>query len=235
MDMGIASDLNNKNFMGSVNPDSLLHVEFYWHEPEDMNKSMEAGKIIKGQKIPYIRIQAPGDKSSVVETPVRDDHKRRWPERWLYWQMKEGMIDSADVPGWKLEEWTHLNADQVRELKYLRFSVVEQLAGASDEQIQKVGMGGLALREAARQALRNRMGAEVKEELSKKDAELAEMRERMARLEAALLAKPAERAPTVAPELSVRLDAAEAPKKRGGRPKGSKNKPKVESGEQHAA
>ena len=225
MDMGIASDLSNKNFLGSVNPDSLLHVEFYWHEPEDMNKSMEAGKIVKGPKMPYVRIQAPGDKTSTIETPVRDEHKRRWPEKWLYWQMKEGMIEGGgEVPGWKLEEWTHLNADQVRELKYLRFSVVEQIAGASDEQIQKLGMGGLGLREVARQALRNRMGAEVKEELSKKDAELAEMRERMARLEAALLAKPE---PVAEP--------AEAPKKRGGRPKGSKNKPKVESGEQHAA
>ena len=195
MDMGIASDLSNRNFSGAVNPDSLLAVEFYWHEPEDVHKSEAAGKIIKLPKTPYVRISNPGDKTSVIETPVREEHKRRWPERWMYWQMKEGLVDSADVPGWKLEDWTHVNAEQVRDLKYLRFSVVEQVAGASDEQVQKIGMGGLALREAARQALRARMGAEVKEEMQKKDAEIAALRAadaekeaRLARLEALLTA-----------------------------------------------
>lgn len=197
MDMGIASDLNNRNFSGPVNPDSLLHVEFYWHEPEDVHKSEAAGKIVRLPKMPYVRIQNPGDKTSIMESPVLEQHKRRWPEKWLYWQMKEGIIEGVgEVPGWKIEEWTHLNQEQVRELKFQRFSVVEQLAGASDEQVQKIGMGGLALREAARQALRSRMGAEVKEEMQKKDAEIAalkakdaEKEERLARLEA-LLTKP---------------------------------------------
>mgnify|MGYP001592303745 FL=1 len=174
----IASDLNNPAFTGPINPDTLLHVEFYWHEPEDVHKSEAAGKIVRLPKQPYIRIQNPGDKTSVVESPVFERHKARWPDKWLYWQIKEGLIEGAqDVPGWKIEEWTHLNPEQVRELKFLRFSVVEQVAGASDEQIQKLGMGGLALREAARQALRARMGAEVREEMNKKDAEISALKE----------------------------------------------------------
>lgn len=174
----IASDLNNPAFTGPINPDTLLHVEFYWHEPEDVHKSEAAGKIVRLPKQPYIRIQNPGDKTSIVESPVFERHKARWPDKWLYWQIKEGLIEGAqDVPGWKIEEWTHLNPEQVRELKFLRFSVVEQVAGASDEQIQKLGMGGLALREAARQALRARMGAEVREEMNKKDAEISALKE----------------------------------------------------------
>ena len=216
MDMGIASDLSNRNFSGAVNPDSILSVEFYWHEAEDVHKSEAAGRIVKLPKAPYVRISNPGDKTSVIETPVREEHKRRWPERWMYWQMKEGLVDNADVPGWRLEEWTHLNSEQVRDLKYLRFSVVEQVAGASDEQVQKIGMGGLGLREAARQALRSRMGAEVKEEMQKKDAEIAALRAadaekeaRLARLEALLTApKPVE-----APKQEVVAEAVvEAPK-----------------------
>ena len=174
----VASDLNNPQFVGAINPDTLLHVEFYWHEAEDVLKSEAAGKIVRLPKQPYIRIQNPGDKTSVVESPVFDRHKARWPDKWLYWQIKEGLVEgAADVPGWKVEEWTHLNPEQVRELKFLRFSVVEQVAGASDEQVQKLGMGGLALREAARQALRARMGAEVREELNKKEAEISALRE----------------------------------------------------------
>lgn len=206
MDMGIASDLGNQNFVGAINPDSLLSIEFYWHEPEDMNKSIEAGKLIRGPKMPYVRIQNPGDKTSIIETPVTDIHKRRWPDHWLRFQIQEGMINNGtDVPGWKLEEWTFLNPDQVRELRYLRFSVVEQVAGASDDQVQRMGIGGLSLREEARRALKARLGAEVKAELQKKDAEIAALRaadaakeERLARLEA-MLATPQVPVPPSAP------------------------------------
>ena len=192
----VASDLNNPAFVGAINPDTLLSVEFYWHEPEDVLKSEAAGKIIRLPKQPYVRIMAPGDKTSIVESPVFERHKARWPDKWLYWQIKEGLIEGVqDVPGWKIEEWTHLSPEQVRELKFLRFSVVEQIAGASDDQVQKLGMGGLAIREAARQALRARMGAEVREEMQKKDAaisalqqENADMKEKFAKFEAFMAA-----------------------------------------------
>ena len=192
----VASDLNNPAFVGAINPDTLLHVEFYMHEPEDVHKSEAAGKVVRLPAQPYIRIQNPGDKTSVVESPVFERHKARWPDKWLYFQIKEGLVEgAADVPGWKVEEWTHLNPEQVRELKFLRFSVVEQVAGASDEQIQKLGMGGLGLREAARQALRARMGAETREAMEKKDAEISalkqanlEMQEKFAKFEAFMAA-----------------------------------------------
>ena len=72
----------------------------------------------------------------------------------------------------------------MRKLKYMRFSVVEQVANASDAQCQKMGMQGFGLREQARQALRARVGADVKKEMDKKDAEIAELKEKMARFEA---------------------------------------------------
>lgn len=184
----LASDLNNPEFMNPQNPDSMLFVQFYWHSPLDPNKSAEQGKEVRGEKQTYVRIQKPGDATSIIETPVRDDHKRRWPEKWLYWQMQEGLIDGGrEVAGWKIQDWPVLNEDQVRELQYKRFFVVEQIAGASDSQIQALGMGGLGLREQAKKALRERMGAETKDALAAKDAELKEMRERMEKLEAMVM------------------------------------------------
>ena len=194
----LASDLNNPAFVGPVNPDSLLAVEFYWHEPELVHESEEAGKLIRGPKAQYVRIQAGGDHTSIMECPVREEHKRRWPDRWLYWQIQEGLLNDtgADVPGWKLDEWTRLSPEQLRDLKYHRFSVVEQLAGASDAQVQRLGMGGLGLREEARQALRARMGVETKQALEAKDAEIATLKaaqaaseERMAKIEQMLAAQ----------------------------------------------
>ena len=180
----LASDLNNPNFVGPVNPDTMLSVEFYWHEPEDVHKSEAAGTLIRGPKTPYVRIAAGGDHTSVIESPVLETHKRRWPDKWLYFQIQNNMVEgAAEIPGWKIEEWTHLNPEQVRELKFMRFSVVEQVANASDAQCQKMGMQGMSLREAARLALRQRIGAEVKQEMDRKDAQIASQGEAIAALQ----------------------------------------------------
>ena len=191
----LASDLNNPEFQGAVpNPDALLYVEFYWHEPVDKwaseVASQEKGKrvTVKLPRQPFVRIMRPGDQTSIIETPVREEHKMRWPDRWLYWQMAEGMIDDQKVPGFQLEDWNHLadKPELLRELKFARFQTVDQVAGASDAQVQKLGIGGPGLREQARADLRNRMGSEMREAMAAKDRELAEMKERMARLEAML-------------------------------------------------
>ena len=183
----LASDLNNPEFANPQNPDSVLHIEFYWHAPVDKWQSETEGKEIRGPRIPFIRIVRPGDNTSVHETPVRDDHKRRFPRQWLAWQIKEGMIEgSADIPGWKIDDWPAINDEQRHELKYLRFHTVEQMAGASDAQVQRLGIGGIGLREQARVALKERNRAEYKAELEAKDKELAAMKADIAALKASL-------------------------------------------------
>ena len=77
----LASDLANPEFVGARNPDDMLYVEFYWHEPVDKNKSEEQGKTIREDKQPFVRIMRPGDNTSILETPVRDSHKQRWPQK----------------------------------------------------------------------------------------------------------------------------------------------------------
>ena len=185
MQVGIASDLNNPNFAGPINPDTLLSVEFFMHEPLDANKSQEAGMAVRGPAIPYVRIQAPSDHTSIIETAVREEHKRRFPDKWLYFQIQNNMVEgAAEIPGWKIEEWTEVTPEQVRTLQFMRFSVVEQVANASDGQCQRMGMDGMSLREKARLALRARMGVEIKQEMEAKDAEIALLKEKMARFEA---------------------------------------------------
>lgn len=184
----LASDLNNPEFTGVIqNPDALLHVQFYWHEPIDKWESEKIGRQVKGPKVPFVRFMRPGDPLSVMEIAVDESHKRRWPQMWMAWQMQEGLIDGqGDIPGWKLEEWSDLTEEQRHELKYLRFSTVEQIAGASDTQVQRMGMGGLALRERAKHALRNKMGAEVKAEIESRDREIAELKAQMREVLAAV-------------------------------------------------
>lgn len=192
----LASDVNNPDFTGPKDPDSGLYVDFHWHEPVDAWKSNEESQrlqkrvVVKGPKAAYVRIMVPGDKQSEWIQAVTEAHKQRFPKQWLAWQISEGLVGGEeDIPGWKLSEWEEVGQDLLHELTYLRFQTVEQLAGASDKQIQGIGIGGLNLREKARVALRNRMGSETRAALeadrAEKDElkrELAEMKEQMAQL-----------------------------------------------------
>jgi hypothetical protein len=190
----LATDLNNPEFVGARNPDHGLFVEFYWHEPVDAWKSREESQrlqkkvVVKGEKTIYCRTMVPGRKDTIWEEVVREHHKQRFPREWLAWQISEGLVGGdGDIPGWKLSEWPELNEDQVRELLYLRFQTVEQLAGATDHQLQGIGMGGLELRQKARVALGNKMGAETKAVLEAKEKETEELKARLAKLEALLM------------------------------------------------
>ena len=235
----LASDLNNPEFVNPQNPDQFLAVDIYWAEPLDKNKtekaSEDAGKYVpvKEPKQIFIRIQKPGDLTSVIETRLREDHKRRFPDHWKRFQIVEGLLNE-DIPGWKVDEWGELSQDEINRLKFLRFNTVEQIAAASDAQCQGIGMGAEGLRMRARIAIRDRAKNMVKDELAQKDKEIAEMKARMERLEAALLQNAAPQgsangnAVASAPRYDVIAPAEAAPKKRGGRPKGSKNKPKQE-------
>jgi hypothetical protein len=180
----LASDLDNPNFAGARNPDDLLHVEFYWLEPVQQHQSEVQGKEVRGPRQPFVRIMRPGDQTTILEVAVRDDHKARWPQKWLAWQIKNGDAEgSVDLPGWKISDWKTVNADQLQELTYLKFSTVEQLAGASDAQVQRMGIGGLGLREQARLAVKDRNRAEYKAEMEAKDKTIADLAARLDKLE----------------------------------------------------
>lgn len=201
----LASDLNNPEFTGAKDPDSGLFVEFFWHEPVDAWASREKSQLeqrnvqVKGPKQAFVRIMVPGDKNSEWTQAVTEAHKHRFPRQWLAWQISEGLVGGQeDIPGWKLAEWEEINPDLLHELTYLRFQTVEQLAGASDKQIQGIGIGGLSLREKARVALRNRMGAETREALEADRAEKEELKRQLAEMQEQLqqlLSQPEKRGP----------------------------------------
>lgn len=225
----LASDLNNPEFSNPINPDTLLHIEFYYDEPIDKWESEQqtsaAGKrvIVKRPKQAFIFISRPGDVTSEIRRAVVESDKARFPREWLYFEINEGLTEQT-VPGWSIDEWPELTPDQRRELKFLRFQVVEQIAGASDSQVQKMGMGGAGLRELAKVAMRARMGAEVRDEMQKKQQEIDTMKallkaqdERMARMEAQMTTQDN----ATPPPQTVAIE----PKKRGW-PKGKPRKAK---------
>lgn len=156
------------------NADSQLHVEFYVHD-NDPHK----GKT-------FVRIMSPGDKTNIIDQPLRDDHKHRFPRQWLYFQMQqsEGVANQIGTPltQWLKDAPDEINRDQVAELNILKFVTVEQLALASDAQLQRVGMGGIGLREKARMYLNRKNRVESSAELEQTKQQLAELQAQMAAL-----------------------------------------------------
>jgi len=163
------------------NADAQLHVEFYLRTEEP-----DVG-------LPFVKIQIPGDKTTIIEQPVREDHKQRFPQQWLYFQMQQSE-SAAEQIGTPLERWrsdapSEITRDQIAELVILKFLTVEQLALASDGQLQRVGMGGIGLRERARTYLNRKNKFDSAAELENTKAQLAELQAQMA----ALASKPKRR------------------------------------------
>ena len=164
--MALDSDINNA--------DSHLHVEFYTNNQ----------KPYQDRPTPFVRIVVPGDKTNIVDQPVREDHKERFPRQWLYFQMQQG---DGPVIGTMLEQWNKdddegFNAHQMAELQILKFQTVEQVATASDSQLQRIGMGGAGLRESAKTYLTRKNQSANTSELETTRRELDELKQQMAML-----------------------------------------------------
>jgi len=152
-----------------ANADAKLHVQFYTHK--ELNR-------------PFVQIMVPGDTTNIVDQPVRDDHKERFPRQWLAFQMQN---EGGELPGTKLEDWYaaaphDINEGQVSELQILKFRTVEQIATASDAQLMRVGMGGVGLRLKAQAFLRSKLEAGNNKELAEAKAKLAALEAQVAAL-----------------------------------------------------
>ena len=146
----LASDLNNPEFVNPINPDSQLTVRFYSKPVKNEFKTQIEGRPIF-QDTDYIEIMTPGDKDNTVDTPAMEHHKQRFPLHWAYYKNNGGSNAQIGTP---LEQWPLITGSQAAELKALKFFTVDSVAGASDEQITRIGLAGgmqpFAFREKAR-------------------------------------------------------------------------------------
>jgi hypothetical protein len=153
------------------NADSFLHVEFY-----EQKDGLHAGET-------FIRIMVPGDKTNVIEQRLADHHKERFPRQWTYYQMANAKdLEEIGVPldRWRHDEPEQLTDAQMIELHILKFQTVEQVATASDSQLQRIGMGAVGLRNRARSYLEHKNKYEQNEELYNTRKELEILKAQMA-------------------------------------------------------
>ena len=168
------------------NPDSRLNVKFYQRAINNEFKSNLEGRPIM-EMADFIVIEVPGDNLTVIDTFAVDEHKKRFPVQWARYQNEK---TDGDIEGTLLHDWPILNAAVAAELKHFRFYTVEQIAAASDAQLNTLGMAAgmspLCLRDKAKAFLSSAKGSALvqqqADELRKRDEELSAMKAQLAEL-----------------------------------------------------
>ena len=169
--------------------DKKLYVNFYVRAVMSGFKSAQEGRPIFDE-VDYIRIIIPGDKNSILDVPVDEQHKMRFEAQ--YDRFKKNQEQA--VSGTPLEVWPQMTVGLVAELKAMNVHTVEQLADMPDQLAQKI-MGSHALRTKAKTFLDAAAGeagnSKLALELEKRDNEIDLLKKQMADLLAAATKAPA--------------------------------------------
>lgn len=116
---------NKKRYAGA-------NVKFFYAYSENEEKSQKEGRPIFDE-IPSISIQWPGQDETVRRIEPQD--MAEYSE--LYARFKAGSEPVTE--GTPLAEWPMMNGSAMRELQYLGFKTVEQVANATEEAKRKLG------------------------------------------------------------------------------------------------
>jgi len=108
------------------------NIKFFNAVNENRMKSLQAGRPIFDE-IPSISSQWPGGDETVRKIEPQD--MQDYPELYAAFTAGNQPVES----GTPLQEWPPMTASAMRELQYLGFRTVEQLAAANDEIRRKIG------------------------------------------------------------------------------------------------
>jgi hypothetical protein len=153
-----------------------LWVQFYPGTRPNNFRSRETGKP-EFDNVDFIRKVAGGNPNNVIERPATEQDKRDFPMQWAAYQNKQTYRPTS---GTLLEDWPRLDAATRAKLKALEFHTVEQIAEASDGQINTIGMGCYELRNLARAYIKaakdTSFAQKQAEDLAARDQEIADLR-----------------------------------------------------------
>ena len=133
--------------MNMEDADKKLSVQFFLTTKEDPRATKEAGRPIH-KEVEMVSIQAPGNQKNVHTAFAHAKHydsnisaQRTYAERFAehYDAFKRGL--DHQEPGTPLAEVAFLNMAQKADMRAMKITTVEQLAGMADRDIRTKGMG----------------------------------------------------------------------------------------------
>lgn len=169
-----------------MNRTPSVHVEFFVEAVEDKAASRSEGRpIFKDTE--FVRIRFPGDmKRELVERADVKCERDRQTNRWMdyreayprhYEAFLAGRVLSNE--GTPLEQAPFLTASQRAELKAVKITTVEMLAGVTDGNVARLGMHGRQMREQARAYMDAASGSAQVTALAAENAEMKATLERL--------------------------------------------------------
>lgn len=135
-------------------------VRFETRSVEDRDASIEAGHYV-GVDTVYAIVTPVGTRDT-IEKPVEDwlanieegVKQERIPQSWLsaYRGAYKDYQESRETPefGTPIKDWPVATPSQIRTMLDINVRTVEQLADANEETVGRIGMGGRALKEKAK-------------------------------------------------------------------------------------
>jgi hypothetical protein len=138
--------------------------------------------------VDMVKIYISGDSHNVIDTLVREDHKQRFPREWMNYMNKNG--NDPHLSGTPLSQWPLITVAQAEELKALKFFTVENVAAASDAQLQRLGMtAGMSPHAFRDRAVNFLKVAKDEADVSKNEEQIRTLQEENAKIKAETEAK----------------------------------------------
>jgi hypothetical protein len=152
-------------------------------------KTIEEGRPIYVDE-EFIKIF--NSKDNIIERPVRDSDKQRWPRQYQAWKLTGESTPGAS--GTRLEFWPQMTRAQVEEFKYFKIFTVEQLAEAPESSCGKIP-GITRLKQLAQAYMETAKGElpllNMQMKLEASEQSVAELRAEVARLTKMVMEKQA--------------------------------------------
>ncbi len=165
--------------------DALMHVEFYDRDVVIPSKSNEEG--IHTETKTYARIQRIGDKSTIVDQPVKNQWIKRWPLQ--YRAYLDGKDQTIGTPLAKLVKANLTTKDVIDTMRATGVKTIEQAASASDSLIASWGTEGIKVQKYCRGWLIQAERSEAAKEKAQVSVSLQEMQATIEDLKAQLAEK----------------------------------------------
>lgn len=135
------------------------YVQFEYRSVEDREASEEAGHYV-GKDVVFACVTPAGTRDR-IEREANDwlnsidegIKQERIPSVWgpIYRRALKDFEESRETPefGAPIKDWPSVSAAQVKLLLDINVRTIEQLAEANEETVQRIGMGGRALKQKA--------------------------------------------------------------------------------------
>lgn len=163
--------------------DSHLVVMFYMRSVPNALKSRQAGTRFC-DSVPYVKMHAPGENLQIIDRPVREDDRMRFPRQWQAFQENREQISDGIPIDMLFPSYPNIGDN----LRSCGVHTVEQCANMSANAMDTIGMGAQEYKNRAKDYLEAASAGanyhKFTDQLDAKDREIARLKKDMDALSA---------------------------------------------------